>query len=183
MDTFTRPQNMMEDITFDETNRILDRKQILQKIKRMAYELYENNFEEKDILLAGIQENGYLLAQLLAKELQNIAAIKIELASITLDKIHPLEHAIVVEPANINLNKRVVILVDDVLNTGKTLAYAMQSFLKTEVKKIETATLINRHHTLYPINATYTGLSLSTMLQEHIRVVLAEGERFGAYLI
>ena len=174
---------MIDDITFDESNRILAQHQIRQKIKRMAYELYENNFEEQDLLLAGIQENGYLMAQMLAKEIQSIAAITVELASITLDKIYPLEHPIVVEPANINLNNRVVILVDDVLNTGKTLAYAMQSFLKTEVKKIETATLINRHHTLYPINATYTGLSLSTTLQEHIRVVLTEGDRFGAYLI
>ncbi|MDB5261937.1 MAG: phosphoribosyltransferase [Adhaeribacter sp.] len=173
----------MADITFDESNRILDRNQIMQKIKRMAYELYENNFQETDFLLAGIQENGFLLAQLLEKELKQIAAVQVELASISLDKIHPLDHSIVVEPNNLNLAHRVVILVDDVLNTGKTLAYSMQFFLKTEVKKIETATLINRHHTLYPINATYTGLSLSTTLPEHIRVILAEGERFGAYLI
>jgi pyrimidine operon attenuation protein/uracil phosphoribosyltransferase len=173
----------MEDITFDETNRILDRHQILQKIKRMAFEIYENNFEEQELLLAGIQENGYLLAQLLAAEIQSISAITVSLSSITLNKIHPLEQPIVVEPAVLDLQGQVIILVDDVLNSGKTLAYSLQSFLKSEVKKIETATLINRHHTLYPINATYTGLSLSTTLQEHIRVVLAEGERFGAYLI
>jgi pyrimidine operon attenuation protein / uracil phosphoribosyltransferase len=173
----------MADITFDETNLILDRQQINQKIKRMAFELYEHNFEEKEILLAGIQENGYLLAQLLAKELKEIAPIAVKLASITLDKIQPLLHPLVVEPENLPLQERVVILVDDVLNTGKTLAYAMQYFLKAEVKKLETATLINRHHTLYPINATYTGFSLSTTLQEHIRVVLAENDRFGAYLV
>lgn len=173
----------MADITFDESNRILDRHQIMQKIKRMAFEIYEHNFEEQALMLAGIHENGYLLAEHLRRELQSISAIQVELVGITLDKIHPLDHPIVVEPANINLANRAVILVDDVLNSGKTLAYAMQSFLKAEVKKIETATLINRHHTLYPINATYTGLSLSTTLQEHIRVVMAPGERFGAYLI
>lgn len=178
---YLTPENM-EDITFDESNRILDRNQIMQKIKRMAFELYENNFAEKDFLLAGIQENGYVLAQLLAAELQRIAPVNIELASVTLDKVQPLNYPVKVEPA-LNLEQRVVILVDDVLNTGKTLAYAMQSFLKTEVKKLETVTLINRHHTLYPINATYTGLSLSTTLQEHIRVVLTPGDRFGAYLI
>jgi len=173
----------MADITFDESNRILEQKQILQKIKRMAFEIYENNFEEQTLLLAGIQENGYLLAEHLQRELEAISHLQINLASITLDKIHPLDHPILVEPANLNLQDKVIVLVDDVLNSGKTLAYAMQIFLKTEVKKIETATLINRHHTLYPINATYTGLSLSTTLQEHIRVVLAESERFGAYLI
>ncbi len=173
----------MDDITFGEANRILDRPQIQQKIKRIAFELYENNFEEKSLLLAGIQENGYLLAQLLQQELNQISPLKTTLVSISLDKIRPLEHPIAVEPAEIDLTNQVVILVDDVLNSGKTLAYAMQSFLKTEVKKIETATLINRHHTLYPINATYTGLSLSTTLQEHIRVVLSDDARFGAYLI
>jgi len=173
----------MADITFDESNRILEQKQILQKIKRMAFEIYENNFEEQTLLLAGIRENGYLLAEHLQRELEAISHLQINLASITLDKIHPLDYPILVEPTELNLQDKVIVLVDDVLNSGKTLAYAMQSFLKTEVKKIETATLINRHHTLYPINATYTGLSLSTTLQEHIRVVLAESERFGAYLI
>ena len=173
----------MADITFGESNRILDRHQIMQKIKRMAFEIYEHNFEEKDLLLAGIHENGYLLAEHLRRELQTISDIQVELVGITLDKIRPLDYPIVVEPANIPLENRAVILVDDVLNSGKTLAYSMQSFLKSEVKKIETATLINRHHTLYPINATYTGLSLSTTLQEHIRVVMTPGERFGAYLI
>jgi len=173
----------MADITFNESNRILEQKQILQKIKRMAFEIYENNFEEQTLLLAGIHENGYLLAEYLQRELEAISPLQINLASITLDKIHPLDHPILVEPADLNLRDKVIVLVDDVLNSGKTLAYAMQFFLKTEVKKIETATLINRHHTLYPINATYTGLSLSTTLQEHIRVVLAESERFGAYLI
>ena len=173
----------MADITFDESNRILTRQQIQQKIKRMAFEIYEANFEEQNLLLAGIQENGYLLAELLKAEIEAISGIKVDLASISLDKIHPLDHSILVEPKELNLANRTIIMVDDVLNSGKTLAYSLQSFLKSEVKKIETATLINRHHTLYPINATYTGMSLSTTLQEHIRVVLEEGDRFGAYLI
>ena len=173
----------MDDITFGEKNRILSRDQILQKIKRMAFEIYESNFGEQNLLLAGIHENGYLVAQLIARQLQSISPLRIQLAGISLHKQHPLDHPVVVEPADLNLHNRVVILVDDVLNTGKTLAYALQSFLKSEVKKIETATLINRHHTLYPISATYTGLSLSTTLQEHIRVVLADNEQFGAYLL
>lgn len=173
----------MHEFNFNAQNRILDRKQIQQKITRIAFEIFENNFEEPGLLLAGIHENGYLVAQLLAKQLESISPLQIQLAGISLHKQHPLDHPIVVEPAGLDLNNRVVILVDDVLNTGKTLAYALQSFLKAEVKKVETATLINRHHTLYPINATYTGLSLSTTLQEHIRVVVADEEQFGAYLV
>jgi pyrimidine operon attenuation protein / uracil phosphoribosyltransferase len=173
----------MTNSNYGEQNRILNREQIQQKIKRIAFEIYENNFEEPELLLAGIHENGYLVAQLIARELKNISAIPIQLAGISLHKHHPLDHPMVVTPGDLDLNNRAIILVDDVLNTGKTLAYALQSFLRSEVKKVETATLINRHHTLYPISATYTGMSLSTTLQEHIRVVLAENEQFGAYLI
>lgn len=173
----------MHTMNYGNSNRILDRDQIQQKIKRIAFEIYENNFEEPELLLAGIHENGYLVAQLIARELKSISPITIQLAGISLHKSKPLDHPIVVEPGNLDLNNRVIILVDDVLNTGKTLAYSLQSFLKSEVKKVETATLINRHHTLYPISATYTGMSLSTTLQEHIRVVLTENEQFGVYLI
>ena len=173
----------MHTMNYGNSNRILDRDQIQQKIKRIAFEIYENNFEEPGLLLAGIHENGYLVAQLIARELKSISPITIQLAGISLHKSKPLDHPIVVEPGNLDLNNRVIILVDDVLNTGKTLAYSLQSFLKSEVKKVETATLINRHHTLYPISATYTGMSLSTTLQEHIRVVLTEKEQFGVYLI
>ena len=173
----------MHTMNYGDSNRILDRDQIQQKIKRIAFEIYENNFEEPGLLLAGIHENGYLVAQLIARELKSVSPITIQLAGISLHKSKPLDHPIVVEPGNLDLNNRVIILVDDVLNTGKTLAYSLQSFLKSEVKKVETATLINRHHTLYPISATYTGMSLSTTLQEHIRVVLTEKEQFGVYLI
>ncbi|MDQ4141837.1 MAG: phosphoribosyltransferase [Bacteroidota bacterium] len=155
----------------------------MQKIKRMAYEIYEKNFEEKSVYLAGIHENGYKLAELLAAELRRISPLTIHLLGITLDKIRPLKQPIVLEPSNPTLEGQVIILVDDVLNSGKTMAYSLPLFLKAEVKKIETATLINRHNTLYPITVTYTGLSLATTLLDHIRVVLTEDESYGAYLI
>src|SRR5215210_3541183 len=123
----------MTDTTYGEQNRILDRKQIQQKIKRIAFEIYENNFEEPELLLAGIHENGYLVAQLIARELSSISPIGIQLAGISLHKYQPLYHPITVEPANLELRNRVIILVDDVLNTGKTLAYSLQSFLQAEV--------------------------------------------------
>ena len=154
----------------------------MQKIKRMAYEIYEKNFEEEALYLAGIHENGYQLAELLAAELRQISPLTIYLLGITLDKVRPLSRPIVLEPANLTLAEQVVILIDDVLNSGKTMAYSLPLFLQAEVKKIETATLINRHNTLYPITVTYTGLSLATTLLEHIRVVLRE-ESYGAYLI
>ncbi|PSR56779.1 phosphoribosyltransferase [Adhaeribacter arboris] len=174
---------LTETQSFSPSSRILTRQDIMQKIKRMAFEIYEKNFEESELYLAGIHENGYKLAELLADELRQISPLFVHLLGITLDKIHPLNQVIDLEPANLNLEGKVIILVDDVLNSGKTMAYSLALFLKAEVKKIETATLINRHNTLYPIMVTYTGLSLATTLLEHIRVVLTEEELYGAYLI
>ncbi len=167
---------------FKPTDQILNEPQIRQKIKRMAFEIYENNFGETELLLAGIQENGFVLARLLGSEITRISGISVKLMSISLHKTEPLQHEIILDPTPESLQDAVVILVDDVLNTGKTLAYSLRPLLMANVKKIETATLINRHHTLYPISATYTGYSLATTLQDHIRVVLNE-EQFGAYLI
>ncbi|GAB2530616.1 phosphoribosyltransferase family protein [Rufibacter soli] len=152
-------------------NLILTHQQILQKIKRMAFEIYEQNFEETQLVLAGIHENGYFLAQALAQELREISPIQIQLTSVRLHKTEPLTHPIEVEPELPGLSQTAVVLVDDVLNTGKTLAYTLKAFLEKDCKKLEIATLINRHHTAYPIAATYTGYSLATTLREHIRVV------------
>ncbi len=147
----------------------------------MAYEIYEHNVEEQEIVLAGIHQNGYQLAEMLGKELQNISPLKVSLLRVTLDKTAPLQTPVVLTPENTALQSRVVIIVDDVLNTGKTLAYTLTAFLQHSPKKVEIATLVNRHHTLYPVAATYTGYSLATTLREHVEVVLQDDE-VAAYL-
>jgi pyrimidine operon attenuation protein / uracil phosphoribosyltransferase len=162
-------------------HQILDQTQIEQKIKRMAYEIYEHNFEEDSLVLAGIYQNGSMLAEMLATQLRSISPLNVELLTIKLSKVSPLEVPVQIEPANLTIADKVVIIVDDVLNTGKTLAHTLNSFLHQNPKKIEIATLVNRHHTLYPVAATYTGLSLATTLREHVEVVLHDKE-VAAYL-
>jgi pyrimidine operon attenuation protein / uracil phosphoribosyltransferase len=73
-------------------------------------------------------------------------------------------------------------LVDDVLNSGKTLIYGARMFLDAPVKKLSTVVLVDRNHTRYPIKADYIGLSLSTTMQEHITVVLDGKEKDVVYL-
>lgn len=160
---------------------ILDQTQIEQKVKRMAYEIYEHNFEEQELVLAGIHQNGSVLAEMLATQLRSISPINVQLLTIKLSKVSPLEVPVQLEPETITIAGKVVIIVDDVLNTGKTLAYTLNSFLPQNPKKVEIATLVNRHHTLYPVAATYTGYSLATTLREHVEVVLEEQE-VAAYL-
>ncbi|MEJ8800888.1 phosphoribosyltransferase family protein [Pontibacter sp. H249] len=165
-----------------QQNLILDQGQIEQKITRMAYEMFEQNFEEQELVLAGIYQNGYTLAQKLAQKLEAISPIKVQLLQIKLNKTAPLETPIEVTPTEVNIDGKVVVVVDDVLNTGKTLAYTLNVFLPQNPKKVEIATLVDRHHPLYPMAATYTGYSLATTLQERVEVVLEENE-IAAYLM
>ena len=153
---------------------ILDTRQVKQKIKRMAFEIFEHNFKEKGIVIAGIEGQGYILAKLLAKEVENISPLEIKLVKISLDKIAPQQSEIKLDCDLKELKKKCIIMVDDVLNTGRTFAYGMKPFLTIEVKKIETAVLVNRSHTLFPIYPQYTGYELATTLKDHVEVNLGD---------
>lgn len=160
---------------------VLSSVQIDQKIRRIAYQIYENNYGIKELILAGICEQGEVLANLLASIIEEISPIKTEVIKINLDKENPSK-PIPEKDLPTNLSNKVVIIVDDVLNTGKTLAYSLKPFLDQKIKKIEVAVLINRSHTAFPISPKYTGYELSTTLSEHI-VVKMTGKQKGVYLI
>lgn len=150
---------------------VLNHKQIQQKIIRMAYEIYERNSSEEVLLFAGIKGMGSLLASALAKTLEEISPLKAKVIEIMLDK-QDVNRGEVTLSQNIDLTNKCVIIVDDVLNTGKTLMYALKPFLDAPIKKMEVAVLVNRSHKLFPVTPDYTGLELATTLSEHITVDL-----------
>lgn len=164
-----------------ERSLILNAHQIKQKIRRMAFEIYERNFDVKNMVVAGIEGHGYTLATMLAKELESISPLSIKLVKISMDKTAPQQSEISLDCDLKEIRKKCIVLVDDVLNTGRTFAYSMKPFLNTEVKKIETAVLVNRSHTLFPINPQYTGYELATTLKEHVEVRLGQDDA-GVYL-
>jgi pyrimidine operon attenuation protein / uracil phosphoribosyltransferase len=164
-----------------EKELILDKAQIKQKVKRIAYEILENNIEEKELVIAGIAEGGYNLARILADELSRESDFKIKLAKISLDKKAPFKTNIEVDCDVKLLKDKVIIIVDDVLHTGRTFLQGMKPFLEVDVKKIQTVVLVNRDHTLFPVRANYTGYELSTTLTDHVLVDLTSRE-FGVYL-
>lgn len=157
-----------------ERSLILDAVQVKQKIRRMAYEIYENNFNEKTVVVAGIDGQGYILAGLLIKEVESISPIKTIRVKVTLDKQAPQQSDVTLDCNAKDLQRKCIILVDDVLNTGRTVAYGLKPFLNIEVKKIETAVLVNRSHTLFPIYPDYTGYELATTIRDHVEVVLGK---------
>lgn len=155
--------------------KVLEQYQIEQKIIRMAWEIYEQNFEESEIVIAGIDAQGYILAERLSNHLNKISKQEISLVKLALDKKNPLSKEITVNN-NLELKNKVVVLVDDVLNSGKTLIYSSQYFLNNQVKKLMTAVLIDRNYRLFPIKADVVGVSLSTTMQEHVTVDLGSDE-------
>jgi len=163
-----------------EKTLVLDATQVKQKIRRMAFEMYENNFKEKNIVIAGIDGQGYVLAKLLAKEVAAISPLEVTLVKVSLDKSAPQQGDVQLDCDIKDVKRKCIILVDDVLNTGRTLVYGLKPFLDTEIKKIETAVLVNRSHTLFPVYPEYTGYELSTTLKEHVEVIL--GKESAVYL-
>lgn len=163
---------------------ILNKEEILQKSKRIAYQILEDNFDEENIVLVGIADRGYIFAQRLQKLLGEIAPKKnVDLLRVTIEKNKRQLEASTDQDINSAKNK-VIILVDDVLNSGRTLAYGLGVFLDTPLKKMRTAVLIDRSHHSFPIFSDYYGLKLSTVLKEHVEVVFEEydKEEDAAYL-
>jgi len=159
---------------------ILTHKEINHKIKRIAYQIYESNVNETEIILAGIDKNGYILAKKLKSVLSKISTIEPILCKVSIDKKNPRSTISTSIKVDDYTNKSVV-LIDDVLNSGTTLVYGVKHFLDVPLKQFKTAVLVNRNHKKYPVKADFKGISLSTSLHEHIDVNL-EGKTYEAIL-
>jgi pyrimidine operon attenuation protein/uracil phosphoribosyltransferase len=167
----------------DKKLLILNQQQIQQKIDRIAYQILEDNFDEKEILIAGMLPRGTHIAQRLKNILDKIAPFKSKLLTIDLDRFGSSLNAKIDFDIQ-DCNDKVVILVDDVLNSGKSLAYGFGVFLDAPLKKLRTVVLVDRNHKSFPITTDYAGIALSTIIKQHIDVVLnKEGEEDAVYLM
>jgi pyrimidine operon attenuation protein/uracil phosphoribosyltransferase len=158
---------------------ILDKERIDSKLQRMAYQVWEHNSNEQSVTLVGIHGGGTSVAENLAERLRKISALKVEVATIKMNKRNPLSEEIVLAE---DLSGRSVVLVDDVANSGKTLLYALKPLLNYELKKIMIAVLVDRKHKEYPVSPDIVGHSISTTIQEHILVETNNNEITAAYL-
>ena len=162
-----------------DKNYILTAAAAGKKMQRMAFEILENNFGETEFLLAGVRESGTVIAATIQLLLHEISTVKTELVTVSLDKRNP---GAVVLSKKTPIDGRIVILIDDVANSGKTLLYALKPFLDASPKKIQTLVLVERWHNAFPVRSDYVGLSIATTLQEHIYVEVAGSGIAGAYL-
>ena len=154
---------------------LLSSRQIEQRINRIAIQVYEDNFNEKELIIAGIARGGYIFAQRLQNALSGICSLETKLIEVTLDKENPTDHKISPAIDAKSLHGKVIIVADDVLNSGKTLIYSLRPFLDADIKKIRTALLVDRDHKRYPVEADYVGITVSTTLKNHISVDLTPG--------
>lgn len=154
---------------------ILEHQQIQQKLNRLAYQVYEAHYKEEEIIVAGIEPKGALLAHRLAEKLRDITGKKIGMATLKVNKDNPLQSELICEKGGCEFAGKAVVLVDDVLNTGRTMIYGIKYFLEYPIKQLSTVVLVDRDHKLFPVRADYIGLSLSTNLQEHVEVDMKDG--------
>ncbi|SHN15142.1 phosphoribosyltransferase family protein [Flavobacterium xinjiangense] len=162
-------------------NIILTNQEIEHKIKRIAYQIYETFVDEEEIVIAGIATNGFTFAKKIAQALETISSLKVSLCEVQINKQNP-ELPIHTSLSKENYSNKGLVLVDDVLNSGTTLIYAVRHFIDVPLKKFKTAVLVDRNHKKYPVKADFKGISLSTSLLEHVQVVFDEDGTSYAYL-
>ena len=161
-----------------DKKKILNNLQIKKKIKRISLQIIESNNSEEEIVIAGIEKNGFIISKKISDEIKNNSDIKVKLCKIIIDKKNPRKQISTSLKLEDYQNKSIV-LIDDVLNSGSTLIYAVKHFLDTDIKKIKTAVLVDRNHKKFPIKADFKGLSLSTSIQNHVEVIFAQNKIEG----
>lgn len=155
-------------------NIILNNQQIAHKIERIAFQILEANVSEKEIIIAGIQGGGLLLAQKIIAVLNKISDKNILLCEITMDKKNPIKSEIHTTLKEDEYKNKSVVIVDDVLFSGKTLIYGVHHFLNVPLKQLKTVVLVNRNFKKFPVKADFKGISLSTSMKESVEVIFSK---------
>ncbi|MEN9348163.1 MAG: phosphoribosyltransferase family protein [Flavobacteriales bacterium] len=164
-----------------ERTLLLNDQQISRKITRIAHQIYEDHYQAKELVVVGVTGKGQLIAERIAALIKEISTLKVQVFELTLQKDSPLSSPIVFSGTPKDTKGKVVILVDDVLNSGRTLIYGAKYLLDAEPQSLSIATLVDRFHRRFPIRADYVGLTLSTNLKQHVSVEVAKG-KLSAFL-
>jgi len=160
---------------------ILNKEEAALKMQRLALEVAEQLSESVDeLIIIGVQKNGFPIAEKIKMLLQDYIHQPIQIVSLTLNKAKPDEITL---SSNIDFNDKNILLCDDVMNSGKTLLYALKPLLNYHPKSIQTLVLVERTHKQFPVKPDFVGLSLTTTLQNNIVVEIENNEITGAYMV
>jgi len=161
------------------------RKQILtaevagKKLRRMALQVVEQNYTETQLVLIGIKNNGTVIAGKISQYIKEVFTGEVLVLELSMDKKNPLEISL---NTNMDFNDKIIVLIDDVANSGRTMLYALKPLLQQLPKKIQTLALVERTHKTFPVDVDYVGFSVSTTADENIKVEVEGGEVTGAWI-
>ncbi|MEY3010431.1 MAG: hypothetical protein RLZZ314_1073 [Bacteroidota bacterium] len=161
---------------------VLTHDNIVKKLDRMAREILEVHFRESRLVLVGIEGQGMLVCEALTRRLRALSSLDIQEVELQINKHAPLSEEVVCNVPLAAMNDAIVIVVDDVLNSGKTLIHAVRHVLLGNPREVHTAVLVDRKHRAFPVRADYCGLTLSTHLNEHIAVDLSDTNNANVHL-
>jgi pyrimidine operon attenuation protein / uracil phosphoribosyltransferase len=148
-----------------------------RKLRRMALEVVERNYDEPQLILIGIKDSGTVIARKIHGYLAPVFKGEVVVMELGIDKRHP--GAVTLSTA-MDFTNKVIVLIDDVANSGRTMLYALKPLLEQYPKKIQTLALVERTHKTFPVDVDYVGMSVSTTLDEHIYVEVSGSEILGA---
>lgn len=158
-------------------NIILNSTDISNKIRRIAFEIIENNIDEKKIFMIGLLPNGKYISEEINKIIRLNTDINTEIIFFEMDK-KELSFKKIHKDFNFKILKdQVVIFIDDVMNTGTTLIYAINQILPFKPKEIQIGVLIERNFNNFPVLPNYKGLQLSTSKNEHVKVEIGKSPK------
>jgi len=161
---------------------VMPHETIVRKLDRMAREILEVHYQEEQLILVGVDGQGLAVCEALARRLRGLSSLDIVIGTLSMHKDLPLDHDISLNLSPDTLTDRIVLLIDDVLNSGRTLIHGVQFLLQGRPREVHTAVLVDRKHRAFPIRADYCGLTLSTHLNEHIAVDLSNPENAAVHL-
>ena len=156
---------------------VLDSNDIINKIRRISFEIIEKNIDEKEIYLIGILPNGNYLSQKINSFIKENSSINVNLHFIDIDKKNLSIKEISFESDANEIKNKVIVLVDDVMNSASTIMYSINEILKYQPKEIQVAVLIERYYKNFPITPNFRGLELSTSKSEHVQVDLGNSPK------
>lgn len=170
--------------------KLIDHKTMQRTLRRLSYEIIENNASLENIVLLGIMTKGVILSEIIGQNIEKIEGVKIPVFSLDItpfrdDLKTDIPKSINNERVLVDLKEKQVVLVDDVLYTGRTVRAAMDAVIELgRPEKIELAVLIDRGHRQFPIKANYIGKNIPTSSDETIKVQVTDlGENDSVLLI
>lgn len=163
----------------EQEKQILTAEVAAKKLRRMALQVVEDNYNATQLVLIGIKAHGTVIAEKISHYIREVFSGEVIVLELSMDKKHP--DAITLNTA-FDFNDKTIILIDDVANSGRTMLYALKPMLEKFPKKIQTLALVERTHKSFPVDVDYVGLSVSTTTAEHIVVEVENGEVLGAWM-